>query len=128
MSEKPIRIEADSLRGLAELLLAEARTAAEDAYDRAVADGESPLDAAIGYSNARRFLDGPHRASLEACLETALENVSDAQEAERAVEEGDPDEGWEPAPQYGVPPSCPRCGGVRDRDPGGEVYCTECGR
>jgi hypothetical protein len=24
-------------------------------------------------------------------------------------------------------PSCPKCGGHRDHDPSGEVYCTECG-
>ena len=106
MPEKPIRIEADSLRALAGLLLAEIETAATAGGDRA-GTPSSP------YLKIREFAAGPHRDWLNACLETALENVSDAQEAER---------------RGGELGFCRRCGGALDVDPGGETYCTGCGR
>ena len=112
MPEKPIRIEADSLRGLAGLLLAEIAAAAETNSEIA-ADAYEP--ARRGYAKIAEFAGAlsEYRPFLESCLETALENVSDAQEAERIGGEN----GF-----------CRRCGGALDVDPGGETYCTGCGR
>jgi len=126
-SPKKIRIEADSLPALAAALIAEIESAAETNAERAEDDYEATRR---NYAAVAEFVGtlSEYRPFLESCLETALENVSDSQEAIRAIEEEDPDEGWEPAPQYGVLTTCPRCGGVRDRDPGGGIYCTECGR
>ena len=100
-----VELECTSLGALATTLVERVRRHADYAHEMCEDAGEAG-DAAR-WNVLRSFLRKGGELELKAALEAALDCLTVEQET--------------------LPP-CPRCGGQRDRDPGGEVYCTECGR
>jgi len=98
-----VSLECTSLAALAAALTDRMLKHADYAAEMC-ADGDEPGDAAR-WSAFARLLRRGGSAEVNASLEAALDCLIVEQET--------------------LPP-CPRCGGQRDRDPGGEVYCTEC--
>lgn len=98
-----VSLECTSLAALAAALADRMLKHAEMGTEMSVEDGDAA--AAKRWTVLARTLRRPGTGEIEAALETALDCLLVEQET--------------------LSP-CPKCGGQRDRDPSGGIYCTEC--
>lgn len=98
-----VSLECTSLAALAAALTDRMLRHADYAREMSTDGGDE--QSAVRWRGFSRVFRSGGELELKAALEAALDCLTVEQET--------------------LPP-CPKCGGQRDRDPGGEVYCTEC--